>query len=243
MKKWLSENQSPLLVFEKLQVKKAGFDLEKNPKLLNWFNYVQQFRTKSGEDFPDEKMYELVAKSTSEAERLALIRSLKKFPELEDLSNGIQKGMFTKWVESNAHPPVVFDKLGAQMVNGKLAGTPAVKEWMSYTKMYRATWETQFRDEDIVTFLLTKTTSDTDIINVVLGFKNEQLEKALFAKWISRHYTPERVKNIVSSSTAPPGEQDRLIQHFQAMVNTVDHLTRRQWAEVIPRLKHSNSQT
>ncbi|POM74404.1 Avirulence protein (Avh) [Phytophthora palmivora] len=243
-KKLLKDGKSPAVVFEKYKLSNTVVNLDKNPALVKWFRYIQQYRAQL-DDFPDDEMYAILAKTSSDKDMVALIQSLKNRPEFENLVDGMQKAMFTKWSESKIDTSVAFELLNIQRVDDKLAGNPGIKEWFSYVQMVRPTTTIKnFErfDDNIAKFLRDKTMSDDDFIMLVLGFKDDRMRNALLSYWQGKGYRPERVAKILSmSKSVETGAKDQLAKDYGELFTRIDDLVRARYEGIVHRRPHTSA--
>lgn len=91
--KCLKSQTDPSDVFKTLRLGEASVTrLDDNPKFLQWLEYVDLYRAKLGKHwFSDLDVFNLLKKTTPEAELAALLQSIKQVPGMKKSADMMQQ--------------------------------------------------------------------------------------------------------------------------------------------------------
>ncbi|POM71278.1 Secreted RxLR effector peptide protein [Phytophthora palmivora] len=145
----LAKETNPMVVFNSLNLQKAGKHLDEVPMFYQWLEYVNLYRLqRRDESFGDPYMLHLFQKAMSDNDAVTLVHKIRQVPGMKDSADTMQyllflnseathKQMINTWLQSGLHPEEVFKIL--RLKTTPFEYTSLFIQWFTYTNKYRAT--------------------------------------------------------------------------------------------------------
>ncbi|KUG01562.1 hypothetical protein AM587_10002317 [Phytophthora nicotianae] len=199
---WGRKNTAPLAVFDMLLLR--NHDVLKNPLLISWFKYVEDFNARN----PVDKMTLISTLSlgfgTSDRGLVEVLEAGLNAGGTKDIATKLKTQLFAEWEAKKLTPDLVFEstlrlKQGYTDSNAPGLSDPILKFWIRYMEWFNLKHP---HKQKTTLFDTLRNHFDYDaIVRMLVDAKLDpaskasarDLESLLFAKWLDGKLTPQDI--------------------------------------------------
>ncbi|OWY95489.1 Avirulence (Avh) protein [Phytophthora megakarya] len=220
---WAKQMISPENVFTtEFHIRVAREAINKNKKVVQWFRYINEYRSRWGDQaFADYQIYQTLKTTKASETKLALLfQSLDDIDDVKNLAAIMKNYQYQKWKEgadmiankiwasTKKDPELLFKLFGLHKAGDQIDEKKRVIQWFRYATYYRAeNGINNLPDEQIYTILKKSEASEAKLAALFQSLKDIDDVKTLattmqryqFKRWIDQDSIPESIRNAAQN--------------------------------------------